>query len=208
MPRTLLNVHSSLILNLHCFSPPSSHCSGKTKVDSEVAGRFIKAAISSANFQKPGPEANTPVSAEASSSRVPVKRTAKMVEREEYERKLKDEEGMDDEDEDGAVIGEDGDGDVKMDTDEAKSEGRRKRQRPVVDPFAGMWLGWPRLPVLIHALFLGYGDKPTVGAATEDASKPDQPSTPSSIPQPKAKKAISLSTGAKKKKGKNKASES
>jgi hypothetical protein len=68
---------------------------------------------------------------------VPVKVTAKMTERTEYERKLKDEEGKEDEDEDSKVIGEDEDG--KMDVEEEEPAGRRKRQRPVVDPFASTW---------------------------------------------------------------------
>ncbi|TEB38639.1 C1D-domain-containing protein [Coprinellus micaceus] len=112
----------------HAENPPQR----KAEIDKAAAGRFIKAAISSVNFQKPGPEANTPVSAEASSSRVPVKVTAKMTERTEYERKVKKTKI-----EDSKVIGEDED--EKMDVEEEEPAGRRKRQRPVVDPFAGTW---------------------------------------------------------------------
>lgn len=134
MPRTLLNVRL-LPLSPLSFSPTSSYLPGKAEIDKAAAGRFIKAAISSASFQKPGPEANTPVSAEPSSSRVPVKVTAKMAERAEYEQTLKEDDGKEEEDEDLEVIGEDG----KMAVDEEEPTGRRKRQRPAVDPFAGTW---------------------------------------------------------------------
>ena len=141
-------------------------------------------------------------------SRVPAKVTTKMAERAEYERKLKEEESKEEEEEDLEVIGENGD--RKMDVDEEPAE-RRKRQRPVVDPFAGAWSFVYPYPLSLKPTpaSVGYGDEPTTDTPAEDSFKAKAPSGSSSEPQQKKKKTASSITGAKKKKqGKKKVTES
>ncbi|KAJ2918401.1 hypothetical protein MD484_g2053, partial [Candolleomyces efflorescens] len=175
----------------------------KNEVDKEAAGRFIKHAISSVQWKKTAAEEaqEEPEASTSSSARVPVKITSKMTERAEYEKQLKEKAAAgESEEEDLQVFDEDGEDSMDVDrtapsSEPATAQNQRKRQRAVVDPFAG------------------YGEE-----GSEDALKANQGShdyTPaeaaSSTPQPRKKKAKQSIEGTtdsstkKKKKGKKKA---
>ncbi|KAH9065854.1 hypothetical protein EDB87DRAFT_1574294 [Lactarius vividus] len=126
-------------------------------IDRAAATRFIKHAIAQAKdapptpAPEPGPSTSVPFDAEgtADSVPVPVKVTEKMLERERYQRALREEEpeedsGGDLEVIDGEEVAEDEDdspGQVPL-PDKGKSRaspetGIGKRRRPPIDPFAG-----------------------------------------------------------------------
>ncbi|KAG6846045.1 hypothetical protein H0H87_006409 [Tephrocybe sp. NHM501043] len=123
----------------------------RTEIDKDAAQRFIKHAIAQATYAKaPTEEAPGP----STTAQVQAKITSKMIERQLYEKKLKEQDARDSE-EDELQVFEDDNG---MDVDPSVSEpvkngkgkakevsppnddatsGNTKRRRPVVDPFAG-----------------------------------------------------------------------
>ncbi|KAG2022815.1 hypothetical protein CC2G_000537 [Coprinopsis cinerea AmutBmut pab1-1] len=68
----------------------------RSELDRAAAGRFIKSAINGITFNKPTPEESNP----ASTVRVPVKITSKMLERQRYEEEVRKEDEEYDSDED------------------------------------------------------------------------------------------------------------
>ncbi|KAH0591239.1 Nuclear nucleic acid-binding protein C1D [Termitomyces sp. J132] len=124
----------------------------RTELDKNAAQRFIKHAITQATYVKP-PMEETP--GPSSSVQVQTKFTSKMLERQLYEKKLKEQDAQGSEEEELEVF----DGDDKMSVDapiseptkntkgkakevsstidDSKPKGSNKRRRPVVDPFAG-----------------------------------------------------------------------
>jgi exosome complex protein LRP1 len=92
----------------------------------------------------------TPGPSTSSAPRVPVKVTNKMLERQQYEKELKEQDEAETEEEELAVFGED-DTDMNVDSVVNKEKGKGKevpsqtipppnnrRTRPAIDPFAGM----------------------------------------------------------------------
>jgi exosome complex protein LRP1 len=116
-------------------------------VDKEAAGRFIKHAISSVQWKKTAAEEaqeeEQPEASTSSSARVPVKVTSKMLERAEYEKRLKEKAaaGEESEEEDLQVFNEDGEDSMDVDgAAPAAAQNQRKRQRAALDPFAGTFI--------------------------------------------------------------------
>ncbi|KAG6813979.1 hypothetical protein H0H92_004472 [Tricholoma furcatifolium] len=123
----------------------------RTEIDKGAAQRFIKHAITQATYaaaksssgeESPGPS-TTP------SAQIQAKITSKMLERQLYEKKLKEQDARDSEEEELEVFDEDASMDVEP---EKKSKGKakevpppdnetrlkgNKRRRPAIDPFAG-----------------------------------------------------------------------
>ena len=157
------------------ITPTTRTRTGKLGIDKQAAGRFIKHAIAQAkNVQLVNEtEEDAESSTAGPSTAIPVKVTAKMLERAEYEKKLK--ETADEEEEDLEVFGENVEEDYPMDDvdelpadvpsdvrsadkgKEPEEPGRvdeeqvgSRRKRPRIDPFAGMYLR-PVLLSLIHA---------------------------------------------------------
>ncbi|KAG6874404.1 hypothetical protein C0995_015140 [Termitomyces sp. Mi166 len=124
----------------------------RTGLDKDAAQRFIKHAITQAAYAKP-PTEEAP--GPSSSVQVQTKYTSKMLERQLYEKKLKEQDAKESEDEVLEVF--DGDNKMNVDTstseptknakgkakevvsttDHSKSRDGNKRRRPVIDPFAG-----------------------------------------------------------------------
>ena len=175
-------------------SPPPAHTPpfpGKTAVDKAAANRFIKHAIAQVRDQRtpgelPGPsnthirfdaDGNAPASPAVRSS-IPVRVTSKMLARQEYEKKLAEEDGGDDDEADALEVF-DGDDDtaeskedkgadldhgggerlsskakgkaraVETDDTDAQAAGGKKRRRAAPDPFAGAFFCLlPPVPVL------------------------------------------------------------
>ncbi|TFK26795.1 C1D-domain-containing protein [Coprinopsis marcescibilis] len=111
----------------------------KTEVDKEAAGRFIKNAIAQVKWTKTAAEKLQDESPAESSSKVPVKVTDKMLERQKYEEELKKQDADNDgEEESLEVFDESAGGDASgMDVDAQPEPARKKRQRPSIDPFSG-----------------------------------------------------------------------
>jgi exosome complex protein LRP1 len=132
--------------------------SERAEIDKAAAGRFIKHAITQATSAKPPSEDSVPTLPESSSSsvRAPVKVTSKMLERQQYEKDLKEQdEAQSEEEEELALYGDDdmyvdpsvptspnkGKGkEVLSAVQEPIAESSHKRRRPAVDPFAGNYL--------------------------------------------------------------------
>ncbi|KAG5341642.1 hypothetical protein C0989_008400 [Termitomyces sp. Mn162] len=149
----------------------------RTELDKNAAQRFIKHAITQATYVKP-PMEETP--GPSSSVQVQTKFTSKMLERQLYEKKLKEQDAQGSEEEELEVF----DGDDKMSVDapiseptkntkgkakevsstidDSKPKGSNKRRRPVVDPFAGtpplnqMRLWADSLQVMVTTRWLPY----------------------------------------------------
>ncbi|KAK7058598.1 hypothetical protein VNI00_002234 [Paramarasmius palmivorus] len=158
-----------------------------TQIDKAAANRFIKHAISQAQSLANAPSTpSTPTvevsAASSSSTTVPVKMTAKMIERAEYERRLK-EEGDEDEDETLEVFGEEGQ--QKDSAQSTETAPVNKRKRPVIDHFAGY--GEPEPESSTPASKPTKKSK-TMSASTSVASSP-APSTSASEEPTKKKKA-------------------
>ncbi|KAF8910068.1 hypothetical protein CPB84DRAFT_1764539, partial [Gymnopilus junonius] len=140
-------------------NPPAK----RAEIDKEAATRFIKHAIAQAKWKKtPAEEAQEEgqgQSSTAAPSSIPVKVTQKMLDRAAYEKELKAQDAMEDE-EDGTLEvynEEDEDNGMQMDVgpdstrvDSSPTKGKakettepitsadsKKRRRPGVDPFAG-----------------------------------------------------------------------
>ena len=133
---------------------------GQFTVNKEAAGRFIKHAIAQAKNVRLVDETEQDTESSAagpstSAKRVPIKTTAKMHQRAEYEKNLK--EIADEEEDDLEVFGENVEEDYPMDEPPAdvslgmEDEGKEReeqvadapgsrRKRPRIDPFAGMLL--------------------------------------------------------------------
>ncbi|KAK0465488.1 Sas10/Utp3/C1D family-domain-containing protein [Desarmillaria tabescens] len=128
------------------------------EIDKVAAGRFIKHVITQAKLGRPPGEASAEPTPGPSNVRVPVKVTAKMLERQQYEKEMKerdaaegseesdlevfDEEKMD-EDNNEKVVDVKGKGKAKEQNEEsqlaadASATPGAKRRRATVDPFAG-----------------------------------------------------------------------
>lgn len=128
------------------------------EIDKAAAGRFIKHAITQAKLGRPPGETPAEPTPGPSNVRVPVKVTEKMLERQQYEKEMKerdaaegseesdlevfDDEKMD-EDDDEKVVDVKGKGKAKEQNDEGKlsvdasATPGTKRRRATVDPFAG-----------------------------------------------------------------------
>ncbi|KAG6879003.1 hypothetical protein C0992_005985 [Termitomyces sp. T32_za158] len=124
----------------------------RTELDKDAAQRFIKHAITQATNAK-GSIEETP--GPSSSVRVQTKFTSKMLERQLYEKKLKEQAALESEEEELKVF--DGDDDMHVDAstpeptkngkgkskeipstnDDSKTKSGSKRSRPAIDPFAG-----------------------------------------------------------------------
>jgi exosome complex protein LRP1 len=132
--------------------------SERTEIDKGAAGRFIKHAITQATYGKAPSDTLEPTSSK--STFVKPKITGKMLERQQYEKELRERDAEESEEE---VLEGFEDGDVSMDVDatvpSAGSKGKgksredlptieepttqpnNKRRRPVIDPFAGIIIG-------------------------------------------------------------------
>ncbi|PBL00674.1 hypothetical protein ARMGADRAFT_1073015 [Armillaria gallica] len=128
------------------------------EIDKAAAGRFIKHAITQAKLGRPPGEALPEPTPGPSNVRVPVKVTEKMLQRQQYEKEMKerdaaegseesdlevfDDEKMD-EDDNEKVVDVKGKGKAKEQNDEGKlsvdasTTPGTKRRRATVDPFAG-----------------------------------------------------------------------
>ena len=146
-----------------CFPPPFILPIERTEIDKAAATRFIKHAISQAQWKKTAAEADdeddnevtSDKQAVPSSSHIPMKMTSKIRQRAAYEKEIKEQDAMDcDEDELEVFEGDElpvrteskqdikGKGKHKETTpptivDEDTHISLNKRRRPVVDPFAG-----------------------------------------------------------------------
>ncbi|PPQ75079.1 hypothetical protein CVT26_011825 [Gymnopilus dilepis] len=136
-------------------NPPTK----RTEIDKEAATRFIKHAIAQVQWKKTAAEEaqeeDAQDQAQSSSSAqqsVPIKVTQKMLDRAAYEKELKAQDAMDEEEEDTLEVYNEGEGDemdVDADSRTAASSGKgktkesagftssKKRRRAAVDPFAG-----------------------------------------------------------------------
>ncbi|GLB43492.1 putative sas10/Utp3/C1D family protein [Lyophyllum shimeji] len=167
-------------------NPPTK----RTEIDKDAAQRFIKHSITQATHGKT-PADETPEPTEPPSSiRVQAKITSKMLERQLYEKRLKEQDARENEEEvlevyDGAE--EDMDVDVGVaksqkakgkakevppTEDASTSKGSDKRRRPAVDPFAG------------------YGD----GLSGSPPAEASEPSTPDPSSRPGKKRALQHTT--------------
>ncbi|KAK0246168.1 Sas10/Utp3/C1D family-domain-containing protein [Armillaria nabsnona] len=130
------------------------------EIDKAAAGRFIKHAITQAKLGRPPGEAPLEPTPGPSGVRVPVKVTEKMLQRQQYEKEMKerdaaegseesdlevfDDEKMD-EDDNEKVVDVKGKGKAKEQNDEGKlsidasTTPGTKRRRAAVDPFAGQF---------------------------------------------------------------------
>lgn len=131
----------------------NSSLAGRTTVDKDAAGRFIKHAIAQAR-PLPIPGTSTTVDPE-NSAPVPVKITSKMLQRQQYEEDLKNSKDEDEDDEDLAIIDEDME--EKPTRSSSKNMGKRKaeadadqpmevtsrKQRRQIDPFPGAFWSSP-----------------------------------------------------------------
>lgn len=176
--------------------------SERAEIDKGAAQRFIKHAITQATYMKATTE-DTP--AATSSVRVQTKITSKMLERQLYEQKLKEQDAQESEDE-GLQVFEDNDESMeaepsapKINNNKGKAKANEvpstpagptsagaKRRRPTLDPFAGTYLRNQRVPPG-HSTTSGYGDD-DMTPTTADASRAGTPAGLSN-PGPKARKS-------------------
>ncbi|KAF8079087.1 hypothetical protein FPV67DRAFT_1663741 [Lyophyllum atratum] len=129
-------------------NPPTK----RAEIDKGAAQRFIKHAITQATYgETPADETPEP----SSSARVQTKITSKMLERQLYEKKLKEQDARESEEEELEVFdGAENDMEVDISAPKSKkaegkakevplasdaptSKGNNKRRRPAIDPFAG-----------------------------------------------------------------------
>lgn len=185
-----------------------------TAIDKAAAGRFIKHAINSVKWTKTAAETaqegeDTP---EATSPNIPVRVTEKMRERDAYTQKLREQAaaGQESEEEDLQVFDDAMQVDGASEPTKSAVLGQRKRQRPVVDPFAGAFIASAKFRQPAD-LLIGYGDKEAEAQSSESNSE-EAPSMPQSSSAKKPKTILTsetskTATGAKRKKGKKKTSE-
>ena len=169
-----------------CFPSFFSSSSERTELDKAAATRFIKQAIQQAQWKKTAAEADDEddnnVTSDnthqaipsSSSSHIPVKTTSKMIQRAAYEKEIKEQDAMDNDDEDELVVFEGDEHPTQTESkQDIKGKGKRKettplaiidedthinlnkRRRPVVDPFAGTFnsLLLPGLASLIMMIY-------------------------------------------------------
>ncbi|KAG5643137.1 hypothetical protein DXG03_001527 [Asterophora parasitica] len=135
-------------------NPPAK----RTEMDNGAAQRFIKHAIAQATYGKTTPGDEAPAGP-SSSTRVQAKITSKMLERQLYEKKLKEQDAQDSEEVELEVFdGEEEEDKMDVDTPTSRSSKKgkgkakdvppaqdqatnskadTKRRRPAIDPFAG-----------------------------------------------------------------------
>lgn len=117
------------------------------KIDKAAAGRFIKHAIKQATYGKTPSDTLEPTP--STSTFVAPKLTSKMLERQQYEKDLREQDAEDSEEDvlEGFEDGMDVEPDVPSTTSKGKGKAPEqspaklnKRRRPDIDPFAGMFI--------------------------------------------------------------------
>ncbi|KAF9024097.1 hypothetical protein BDZ89DRAFT_1136249 [Hymenopellis radicata] len=170
----------------------SSDTKRQDRVDKAAAGRFIKHAITQAKLGRPPGESVAEDAADPSpsSTRVPIKVTSKMLEREQYQKEMREQSEEESEGEDLKIIGDeptsaaDVKGKGKAKGDVQTPVAGTKRRRVPMDPFAASGVGEETAT-------------PSNEASTAEASTP----APS---KPKKKKQKTKEDGAPQKKTKKK----